>query len=77
MLNKESINNIEYNFNGFKKNIKQIPKYIAQNKIDEKLKEKTKVKFIKNIDNYFYLIYIINIKKYTIVEISMFNKQRI
>jgi hypothetical protein len=48
MSNKESINNIEYNFNGFKKNIKQIPKYIAQNKIDEKLKEQN---LLKNIIN--------------------------
>ena len=48
MSHKELINNVEYNFNGFKKNIKQIPKYIQENKIDQKLKEQNMLKTIIN-----------------------------
>jgi hypothetical protein len=48
MSHKELINNVEYNFNGFKKNIKQIPKYIEENKIDQKLKEQNVLKNVIN-----------------------------
>jgi len=69
----------EYPFNSFDDMHKSIVnnKNLTSEEIDEQLIKTTKVKFIKNVDELYCLVYIINIKKYSIVAIDIFNKQRI
>jgi len=69
----------EYPFNTYTDMHKSIVnnRDLTSEQIDEQLRKTTKVKFIKNVDELFCLIYIIKKKKYSIIAIDIFNERRI